>query len=356
MPKISVIIPVYNVEKYLRECLESVLSQTMTDIEIILLDDGGKDGCPAIIDEYAKKDGRIIAVHKQNGGYGQTCNTGFEKAAGEYIAIVESDDYILPEMFERLYNAAVLHNADVVKSPYYENYNFKKGGLQKCMLKNFIPEGQVFTLNDYPELLSVHPSIWTCLYKREFLQNNGITFIQAPGSGWTDNLFQVQTLCLAKRIVFVNEAFYYWRKTNFDASKDLKDFTVPFKRTKEIHDWINNNGFADENLLVNLFKRELSYCETVNKMINIKDIPQYLEILKDFYTVTGSDILISNPKITKKNIKFYNMLKNHPVWAILAKKAGFGGIKYRFSKNRESYIYMFGHIIWAKDRKARGKI
>lgn len=82
MPKVSVIIPVYNVEKYLRECLDSVINQTLSDIEIIIIDDGGKDNCPQIIDEYVQKDNRIIAIHKQNGGYGQTMNVGLEKATG----------------------------------------------------------------------------------------------------------------------------------------------------------------------------------------------------------------------------------------------------------------------------------
>lgn len=100
MPKISVIIPVYGVEKYLKECLDSVLNQSLKDLEIILIDDGGKDNCPQIIDDYAKKDSRIIAIHKPNGGYGQTCNVGLEKATGEYVAIVEPDDYIDSKMYE----------------------------------------------------------------------------------------------------------------------------------------------------------------------------------------------------------------------------------------------------------------
>ena len=94
MPKISVIVPVYGVEKYLKEAVDSILNQTMTDLEIILIDDGGKDSCPKIIDEYAEKDSRIIPIHKPNGGYGQTCNIGLERATGEYVAILEPDDYI----------------------------------------------------------------------------------------------------------------------------------------------------------------------------------------------------------------------------------------------------------------------
>ena len=100
MPKISVIVPIYGVEKYLKEAVDSLLNQTMNDLEIILLDDGGKDACPQIIDEYAQKDNRIIAIHKQNGGYGQTMNVGLDRATGEYIAILEPDDYIESKMYD----------------------------------------------------------------------------------------------------------------------------------------------------------------------------------------------------------------------------------------------------------------
>ena len=120
MAKISVIVPVYGVEKYLREAIDSLLKQTLSDIEILLIDDGGKDNCPQIIDEYAKKDNRIIAIHKQNGGYGQTCNLGLSKITGEYIAILEPDDYNDSKMYEDLYNIAIKYDSDIVKSCFYD--------------------------------------------------------------------------------------------------------------------------------------------------------------------------------------------------------------------------------------------
>ena len=94
MPKVSVIIPVYNVEKYLRQCLDSVINQTLKDIEIICVDDGSTDNCPNILDEYAAKDARIKIIHKKNEGYGKAMNVGISHASGEYIGIVEPDDYI----------------------------------------------------------------------------------------------------------------------------------------------------------------------------------------------------------------------------------------------------------------------
>ena len=103
MIKVSVIVPVYNVEKYLKKCIDSIIKQTLTDMEIICVDDGSTDSCPEILDEYANLDHRIKVIHKTNAGYGHAVNTGFAYAKGEYIGIVESDDYILPEMYETLY-------------------------------------------------------------------------------------------------------------------------------------------------------------------------------------------------------------------------------------------------------------
>src|SRR5574344_698890 len=121
MAKVSIIIPIYDVEKYLRECLDSVISQTLTDIEIICVNDGSPDNCKAIIEEYAQKDKRIIVINKKNGGEGQACNIGLDIAKSEYIAILEPDDYIAPEMYEDLYEKAIKNNSDIVKSCFYDN-------------------------------------------------------------------------------------------------------------------------------------------------------------------------------------------------------------------------------------------
>ena len=111
---ISVIVPVYNVEKYLRQCLDSVLAQTYRELEIILVDDGSTDGSGAICDEYATRDSRIKVVHQQNGGLSSARNAGLDLATGEYVAFVDSDDYIHETMLELLYQALVENNADTV--------------------------------------------------------------------------------------------------------------------------------------------------------------------------------------------------------------------------------------------------
>ncbi len=307
MPKVSVIIPVYNVEKYLRQCLDSVINQTLKDIEIILIDDGGKDLCPRIIDEYAAKDSRIKAIHKQNGGYGQSCNVGLDVATGEYIAIVEPDDFIEQDMYEDLYNIAKNNNADIVKAPYYENidtpYNkeIRQVWWGKLDINNI----------DKCLLLANHPSIWSCIYKRDFIEKNRIKFIEAPGAGWTDNLFQVQTICLADNISYCTDTHYYWRILNTNHAENLKDYTIPFKRCNEIHQWLDKMGIQNKEILSGLAQRELAYLHTTLEIkktpffAHVKYIKQMIENLNEEYVLNSS--IVSN-----EHKKLYKKLKKHP--------------------------------------------
>ena len=115
-PKVSVIVPVYNTEKYLKQCIDSISSQTLSQIEIILVDDGSKEECALLCDELAQSDSRIKVIHKTNAGPGLARNTGMEASSGEYIGFVDSDDYVKPEMYEALYTSAVKYNADLVVS------------------------------------------------------------------------------------------------------------------------------------------------------------------------------------------------------------------------------------------------
>ena len=344
MSKVSIIVPIYGVEKFLRECVDSILNQSIKDIEIILIDDGGKDNCPQIIDEYAQKDNRIIAIHKPNGGYGQTCNVGLERATGEYVAIVEPDDYIDSKMYEDLYNIACKFNSDIVKSCFYDNFQAKQEQrILKTKWNDFIPENKSFKIEEYPFFLYYHPSIWSCIYKREFLQKNNIKFIEAPGAGWTDNPFQVQTMCLAERINYTPNAYYYWRRLNKDESDDLKDYTIPFKRTNEIHKWLEENNINNEDVLVNLFRREIAYANIVigmKKLINPEDAYEKINEL-----ISRCPKRFCNCKYVRKDeLKTYCLLKNNPKSArtkMLLKKIRKNIISIRWNK-REKRIILFG--------------
>ena len=178
MPKVSVIIPVYNVEPYLRQCLDSVVNQTLRDIEIICVDDGSPDNCGMIIDEYAKNDNRIIAIHKENGGYGSAINKGLEIAKGEYIGIVESDDWIEINMYEELYNNAIQYNADITKGSFYSVIDSEKKIKQKNNKIINLYRPKPFVLTEYPKLIDIHASLWSAIYKRDFVTQNNLRVVE----------------------------------------------------------------------------------------------------------------------------------------------------------------------------------
>lgn len=311
-PKISVIVPIYGVEKYLREAVDSILNQTLKDLEIILIDDGGKDLCPQIIDEYAAKDSRVVAIHKPNGGYGQTCNVGLERATGEYIAIMEPDDYIDENMYQDLYNIAKENNSDIVKSKFYENIQAPDKKLLRAALwdDEFFPK-ETCTINEAFLFMYYHPSIWSCIYRRDFLNENNIRFVEAPGAGWTDNPFQVQTMCLAKRINYTPKAYYYWRVLTSNQADEIKDYTIIFKRSSEIHNWLKGKNIVDKNVLGALYYRELAYICITMGMKKIVNASEYLNLVSEMINRMDENIISNFPYIANKDKKIYYMLKYH---------------------------------------------
>ena len=191
MPKISVIIPVYNVEKYLNRCVDSVLAQTLTALEIILVNDGSPDKCPEICDEYSKLDNRIIVIHKENGGLSSARNAGLKAANGEYIFFLDSDDWLEPDGMQHLYGLAKEHNVDFVR---YRSIRTGWPGLPEntpCMLeppreipggfydKNRIENEIIPKLLITPQLtFSPILGAWGGLYKHSFLKENNISFYE----------------------------------------------------------------------------------------------------------------------------------------------------------------------------------
>jgi glycosyltransferase involved in cell wall biosynthesis len=314
-PKVSVIVPIYGVEKYLRECLDSILKQTLRELEIILVDDGGKDECPEIIDEYVVQDKRIVAVHKPNGGYGNACNAGFELASGEYVAIVEPDDFISSAMYEHLYEITRKNDCDIVKSAFYtyfdisgkrqesrKNYWYPKLSKKKCLWE--MPQG-VFTIHEHPEFFYFHPSVWSCIYRRDFIERHKIRMEEIPGAGWADNLFQVQTLCFAKRVFYTDQAFYHWRLKQQDDAEDLKDLTIPFLRTRTIHKWLRDSGITDENIWACLYKREIAYANIVFRVAKYKQLLELKPLFMEMFDDMQSEIIKANKYVTPGDRRAY---------------------------------------------------
>lgn len=221
MVKVSVLIPVYNVEKYLRQCLSSVVSQTLKEIEIICIDDGSTDSSGKILDEYAAQDSRIKVIHKANAGYGNSMNRAMEMACGEYIGILESDDFAEPDMYDFLYRKAVENKLDCIKSNYYR---YSENGREYYeILKNFEYD-KVFSQYEMMEKFNTAiMGIWAGIYRREFLLENNIRFLETPGASYQDLSFWFKVYVSAKRCYFTKEAFINYRTDNSNSSVKSKD-------------------------------------------------------------------------------------------------------------------------------------
>lgn len=213
--KVSVIMPIYNTEKYLVQCLESVINQTLKEIEIVCVNDGSTDGSLEILSKYQKKDKRIKIINKQNTGYGDSMNEGIREANGEYIGIVEPDDFVQHDMFEKLYKVAKRKNVDIVKSNYIEFDETSEKFVQIC------PEVKLYNkrLNKTDSrIFKAVMNTWTGIYKKSFLIENQILHNTSPGASFQDTGFWFQTMAMANSVWFVNKAFYHHRMDNPNSS------------------------------------------------------------------------------------------------------------------------------------------
>ena len=264
-PKVSVIVPVYKVENYLTQCLDSICTQTLKDIEVIVIDEGDHDRCREIIDYFESIDDRIVAVHEKQGGYGNSVNAGFVLAKGEYISIIESDDFIESDMLEKLYAQITRFDADIVKSPYYE-YRTPEDETILPLMRELIlqlPENKAFNITQYPILFSTHPSIWAGLYKADWLNKTKIQFL--PKGAYLDIKFRFETFFAAKKICWINKPFYHWRVTNPTSTNASWDLNAAIERWDFIH-----TQFEDKKELWNSLATYMLPEENLNLFINYR--------------------------------------------------------------------------------------
>ena len=204
-PKISVIVPVYKVEKYLTHAVDSIINQTYKNLEIILVDDGSPDLCGKICDEYAKKDARIKVIHKENGGLADARNAGIDIAEGDFFGFVDSDDYLAPDMYERLLHNLIENDAQISMCLAYivydddmSFYDIKKGEIKVFSEGEILENLFCGCLNNFA---------WNKLYKKELFQS-----IRYPKGKIYEDLFTTYKLFgLCKKVVFDGSKLYYYR-------------------------------------------------------------------------------------------------------------------------------------------------
>lgn len=219
MPKVSVLMPSYNVAPYIRQSIDSVLGQTLQDIEVICIDAGSEDGTAEIISEMAKEDSRLIVLPSERKSYGFQMNLGIKKARGEYIAIVETDDFADADMLERLCGLADACEADLVKSNYWEYRNGRDFFHET--LAGHPYDRVICPCDDDPSLLKVSPSIWSAVYRRSVLLEQGVYFLETPGAAYQDVSFAIKALAVFRRVVLCREAFLHYRRDN--AAQSVRD-------------------------------------------------------------------------------------------------------------------------------------
>lgn len=267
--KVSIIVPVCNVEQYLRECLDSAVNQTLQEIEIICVNDGSKDNSLEILKEYAAKDERVKVINKDNAGYGHTMNIGMDIAKGEYIGILESDDFVKLDMFETLYGIGHKDNIDMVKADFYR---FTVDGEYRHLYYHFLTPKQEYynkiITGDRPQDLFKFTNTWSGIYRKDFLRENNIRHQETPGASYQDNGFWFQTTICAQSMYYLDRPFYMNRRDNPNSSIYQREkMFMANKEYKYIYDFIENRQELKEK-----YARFFSMKKFDNYFYNYKQI------------------------------------------------------------------------------------
>lgn len=255
-PQISVIVPVYKAEAYLHRCIDSLLAQTFSDFELLLIDDGSPDLSGRICDEYAAQDTRIKVIHKQNGGVGSARQCGLDNATGEYTIHTDPDDCVEPNMLEALYQKAVSENADIVICDYWITYSNNNQvyrhqnveGLNALEISEKIATG------------AIHGSLWNKLIRNSLYQNPRITF--TPGINmWEDMLICIKLLTKKPKVTYLNKAFVHYQQHDKSLTQSLSkpSLEAMVQVVKEIEPYLSKQAISYLQLTV---KKEWLYNST----------------------------------------------------------------------------------------------
>lgn len=323
MTKLSIIVPVYNVEKYLPKCLESLIKQTLKDIEIICVNDGSMDNSLAILKEFASKDSRIKIIDNQHQGVAKTRNTGIEQSTGEYIGFVDSDDYIDIDFFEKLYNSATKSNSDIAiasilkHKKFFNIYNAK-----------YTKEETAITIQDKIKLCEDKKHFffyaWNKIYHSGFIKENNIKF--SEGQIYEDVMFAIKALYYSNKIISVYGTKYHYIEHENSLTK-YKDKTGGkeqdlVKAYSELQEFCNSknieiperlNYYTKENFgfILNLYKGKYQSKIQLFNIFTIATISNYSET-RNLITILGFKIKIAKREIAKERQEnvFYQYKKD----------------------------------------------
>jgi len=225
-PAVSIVVPVFNAEPYLPECLASLQRQSLGALEFLLVDDGSTDGSRKLLEEFAAKDPRAKVITKSNSGLGHTLNIGIDHARGEYIGIVEPDDYIAAAMFETLHRAATRHHVDIAKADFVRFHDSgRRRRFRYCRVAKERADlyDRVLEPAACPALFRSEVNTWSGIYRRDFLDREAIRHHETPGASYQDTGFFFQTLCRARCVYLIPQAVYRYRVDNPSSSVKRAD-------------------------------------------------------------------------------------------------------------------------------------
>ena len=282
--KLSIIVAVYNLEKYLPRCLDALVKQTLQEIEIICVDDGSTDSAPQIVDEYAHKyPNKVKVFHKSNGGEFRTRNYGLEKATGEYVTFVDTDDYVEKTWAEKLYNIAKENDADMAVCG-FERIDLNTNKVVSQNMTNFTRGNKIISGKD-DFVLFINPAPWNKIYKREKVKN--LRFL--PFRGFNDAMFLASSYTKIKKIAFEPELLYnyylrYDSQIHTVNKKDVDNLKKYLLEVKKLY--IDSNKYEDMKYILDTFAflhlgtsvmYRVSYDQTVAMKEMLKETIKYLD-------------------------------------------------------------------------------
>ena len=297
MPKVSVIVPIYNVEDYIKRCIDSLLKQTLKDIEILLVNDGATDSSGIIAKEYSLKyPQKIIYLEKENGGLSDARNFGIKYASGDYIAFLDADDYSDPETYEEMYNKAINENSDYVECDFIWEYQNKSKSDIRIEYKD---KKEMFT--------NVRVVAWNKLIKKELITENNLLF--SKGLRYEDTEFTYKLISYIKKFSYVSKKFiHYTQRSNSIANNQNKNNRDIFVIFDNIINFYKKNNLYDE------YKDEIEYtytrillCSSLKRICKIKD----RKVRKELIAKTWQDLNKNFPNWRKNRIlNSSNKMKN----------------------------------------------
>lgn len=258
---VSIIVPVFNAGEHLRECVDSILSQTLKEIEVILVDDGSTDSSGKICDEYARRDARVKVLHTENGGPSKARNRGIEAALGEFIGFVDADDFVSPLMFASLYNAAVSTGSDMafcdyiaqkkdggvpVRSDFSGDKTYNKKEIETLVLPYFFgySSSELKSYKSFFPFADYSSYVWLCIYKTSIIRESGIYFPDQNTYFNEDHLFNLNFVYRASKITHLAKYLYFYRDSESSLTKHYFDGFLEAKlnRYAYMRDFIRKNG------------------------------------------------------------------------------------------------------------------